>query len=141
MTRQYLCSAVLALALIAPIHARQADAGQQAPAAAAMTFSLAEPVLAGGSTLMPGTYQIRFAATAGENTGIAQRDVELLRDGQVVARETAEIVPAAETAGTTGSASRVRVEKLKGGEFVRVSFVDGSDRYLVHLPTTTLPEH
>jgi hypothetical protein len=67
----------------------------------------------------------------------AQRDVEFVANGSVVARETAEIVPATGVVGTSGGDGRAKAEKLRGGEFVRVSFVEGSDRFLIHLPTTS----
>ena len=93
--------------------------------------TIAEPVLAGGMPLPPGRYEIQFAGK-GPSANLTQRDVEFVRDGVVVARETAEIVPAGSLAGS----ARVRVERLKEGDFVRVSFVDGDSRYLVYLPTT-----
>ena len=61
--------------------------------------------------------------------------MEFVKDGMVVAHEIAEVLPAAESVGTSGTASRVRVERLKEGDFVRVSFVDGADRLLIYLPT------
>jgi hypothetical protein len=32
------------------------------------------------------------------------------------------------------------VQKLRGGEFVRVAITDGGARYLIHLPTTSFSE-
>jgi hypothetical protein len=119
------------IALVAP-----AAAAQQAapPSPVARTVTITEAVLAGGAPLAPGKYELRLAAGAGNPT---QRDVEFVANGAVVARETAEIVPAPASVGTSGGAAgRVRVEKLKGGEFVRVSFIDGSDRFLIYLPAT-----
>ena len=94
--------------------------------------TISEPVLAGGSSLAPGTYEIRVGLPI---EGAAQRSVEFVKDGMVVAHEIAEVLPAAESVGTSGTASRVRVERLKEGDFVRVSFVDGADRLLIYLPT------
>ncbi|HTM04936.1 MAG TPA: hypothetical protein VL173_15610 [Vicinamibacterales bacterium] len=94
--------------------------------------TISEPVLAGGSSLAPGTYEIRVGLPI---EGAAQRSVEFVKDGMVVAREIAEVLPAAGSVGTSGAASRVRVERLKEGDYVRVSFVDGADRLLIYLPT------
>jgi hypothetical protein len=126
MTRPFLASAVLALSLAAPVLAQQPTMRK---------VTLTESVLAGGTTLVPGVYEVRVGAPV---EGAAQRNVEFVRNGEVVAHEIAEVVeapPAPETAGTTGSESRVRVERLKEGDFVRVSFVEGADRLLIHLPT------
>ena len=67
--------------------------------------------------------------------------MEFARNGQVVAREIAEVFPASErqavgTAGTAGK-PRARAEMLRGGEFLRVSFTDPDGRFLIHLPTGT----
>lgn len=122
MTRLFL-ACLIASTLGVPIVAQQ-DTVRKA--------TISEPVLAGGSTLAPGTYEIRVGMPI---EGAAQRSVEFVKDGMVVAREIAEVLPAAESVGTSGTASRVRVERLKEGDFVRVSFVEGADRLLIYLPT------
>lgn len=121
MTRPFLASAVLTLALALPAVA-QTSPGHK--------ITLTEPVLAGETTLAPGVYEVRLGPPV---EGAAQRTVEFVKNGEVVARETAEVVPASETTGTTGTAPRVRVERLKEGDFVRVSFIEGADRVLIYL--------
>jgi hypothetical protein len=73
-----------------------------------------------------------------------QRVVEFARNGKVVAKTIAEVFPrvsreAVGTSGTTGS-TRARAERLRGGEFLRVSFTDPDGRFLIHLPTGPLNE-
>jgi hypothetical protein len=66
----------------------------------------------------------------------AVRVVEFVKDGQVVARDAAEVMTAeGSVIGTAGRAgSKPRVEMLKGGEFVRVSAMRDGMRYLIYLP-------
>jgi hypothetical protein len=133
MTRQFhaVAVAVAVLAMTVGVAAQ----GQGAGASTSRKVTIGENVLAAGMPLAPGTYEIRLMAAS---DGVAaQRDVEFVANGAVVARETAEIVPATGVVGTSGGDSRAKVEKLKGGEFVRVSFVEGGDRFLIHLPTTS----
>lgn len=107
------------------------------------TVQITQQVLADGKPLAPGTYEIWItderpdvgAGAPSEN----QRTVELVQNGKVVAREIAEVFPRAprEVVGTTGSAmpTTARVERLKEGDFIRVSINDPDGRFLIHLPT------
>jgi hypothetical protein len=66
-----------------------------------------------------------------------------MQGGKVVAREIAEVFAAGERAvGTSGStgASSAQVQRLSGGEFVRVAITEGGSRYLIHLPTGELKQ-
>jgi len=71
--------------------------------------------------------------------------VEFVKDGQVVAREGAEVITSeGSSVGTSGGAagsSTPRAELLKGGEFVRVSAMRDGMRYLIHLPVANAVEH
>ena len=63
----------------------------------------------------------------------------------MVAREVAEVFPSSErpigTSGTTGSKmAKAAVQKLQGGEFLRIAINDGGARYLIHLPTANFSE-
>ncbi len=107
------------------------------------TVRLTQPVFAHGQPLAPGTYEVRLTDEAlppnpGQSPG-AVRVVEFVKDGQVIARDAAEVMTAegsvVGTAGGGGS-SKPRVEMLKGGEFVRVSAMRDGMRYLIHLPVT-----
>ena len=108
------------------------------------SVTLTQQVMADGKPLAPGTYELWITAespTAGAGTTKAQRVVEFAQNGKVVAREVAEVFGAGErpvgTSGSTGNA-RARVERLSGGEFVRISINDADGRYLIHLPTGAL---
>jgi hypothetical protein len=103
------------------------------------TVRITQPVKAGGTMLQPGTYEIR---DTGEHTtplpgqsADAQTHVEFVANGTVVARDIAELMPAADApVGTSGGGARGRFDTLKGGDFARVSMSHGGERYLIHLP-------
>ena len=109
------------------------------------TVTITQPVMANGKMLEPGTYQIR---DTGEHvtplpgqSDEAQAYVEIISNGAVVAREIAEVMSSAPRAvGTSGetsgqASSRLRVETLRGNEYVRISANRDGARYLIHLPT------
>ena len=105
------------------------------------TVRITQPVLADGKPLAPGTYEVRltdeFLPPNPGQSPDAVRVVEFVKDGQVVARDAAEVMtPEGAAVGTSGRAdsSKPRVEMLKGGEFVRVSATRDGVRYLIHLP-------
>ena len=103
------------------------------------TVRFTQPVQAGGTTLQPGTYEVRLTGEhltplPGQSEDADQR-VEILSNGQVVAKDVATVVPVSTAAvvGTGGTASVVGVvQMLKGGEFLRVSFNKGNERFLLH---------
>lgn len=101
---------------------------------------ITQPVMAGGTLLEPGVYEIR---DTGEHvmpmpgqSADAEEYIEFVRDGKVVAREVAELMSEeGRPVGTSGAATApIRFEMLKGGDFGRVSFTRGGERYLIHLP-------
>ena len=107
------------------------------------TVTIGQPVLAGGKPLAPGTYTLRLSnepvsARPGQSPD-AQRRVDLVKNGMVVAREVAEVLRDEDAEPGRAQVTRpgVRVELLKGGEFVRVSVRRGSERYLIYLPTAS----
>ena len=79
----------------------------------------------------------RPAPLPGQPAG-AQQWVELLADGKVVARESAEVLKdedlPAEGASSQHVQNGTRVEMLKGGEFLRISVKRDGARYLLYLP-------
>ena len=104
------------------------------------TVRITEAVMAGGMSLAPGTYEIVVNEERPTIDGVAsdaQRTVDFLQNGRVVATEIAEMFPASErpvgTSGRSGS-SRAVVQRLKGDEFVRIAMNGADARYLVHLP-------
>ena len=105
------------------------------------TVNITQPVMAGGHTLSPGSYELvvtdESPADPSGQPHEAQRWVEFVRDGMVVAREIAEVFPHPETPVGTSSASgapRAVVQKLKADDFLRVSVNAANARYLVYLP-------
>ena len=122
--------ALTALALVACSTAAVA----QAPEVLA-TVDITRQVLANGEPLAPGAYELRLTgerppALVGQSPD-AQEWVDIVADGQVVAREVAEILRDGSRAVATG----VRVDLLRGGEFLRVSVQrENGPRYLIHFP-------
>jgi hypothetical protein len=119
-----------------------ASAHHTVPGRSHPTVTLSQPVLADGKPLAPGKYEITITderpRTASGVSSEGQRVVEFTQGGKVVAREIAEVFAAGErpvgTSGSTGSSS-AQVQRLSGGEFVRVAITEGGSRYLIHLPT------
>jgi hypothetical protein len=138
-----LLSTLAALAIATPAAAHHDTPGKSHAVA---TVTITEPVKADGKPLAPGTYEVwildehpTLGAGAPSN---AQRVVELHQNGKMVTREVAEYFAAGErpvgTSGTTGSRmGKAAVQKLQGGEFVRIAINDASGRYLIHLPTAS----
>ena len=108
------------------------------------TVHITQAVIAGGKPLPPGKYEIRLATggppqLAGQSPA-AQRWIEFLDGDLVAARDVAEILRDDDVTPMGASATPVRegirVEMLKGGEFLRISVKRGSERVLIHLPVT-----
>jgi hypothetical protein len=115
------------------------------PGRAHPTVTIGQSVLAEGKPLAAGKYEIWITEErpAGAAASAAQRVVEFVQNGKVVARETAEVFgPGERPVGTSGAAGRVsaQVQTLRGGEFVRVAVTDGGTRYLIHLATGELKQ-
>src|SRR5688572_10065295 len=126
----------LGVALVCMLAAGQSFA-HHGPAALG-TVRITQPVLAGGTTLQPGTYEIRDTGKHGTplpgQSEEAQAEIEFVANGMVVARDLAEVMPGrAVPVGTSGSSSHLVVQMLKGGDFMRISKDQGSERYLIHL--------
>lgn len=103
------------------------------------TVTIAQPVLAGGITLRPGTYEVRLTGEHAKplpgQSEEALQGIEFVQNGTVVARDAAEVIPGEPArVGTSGrSSTRLRVERLRGDEFVRLSTNRNGERYLIHL--------
>lgn len=141
-----LLSMIAAAAIAAPAAAHHETPGKSHAVA---TVTITEQVKAGGQPLAPGTYEVwilddRPDLQAGAPSN-AQRVVELHQSGKMVAREVAEVFGSAErpvgTSGATRSGmGKASVQRLRGGEFLRISINDGGARYLIHLPTAAFSE-
>ena len=131
----------LTLALACALAASTAFAHH--PTASLGTVRITQPVMAGGTVLQPGTYEVRDTGEHVEplpgQSADAQTRIEFVQNGQVVARDVAEVMPAAPGAvGTSGgAATRLRFERLRGNDYARISTVHDGERLLIHLPTQT----
>ena len=105
------------------------------------TVRITQAVMAGGQILEPGTYEMRLTGEHVDpllgQSADAEQMVEFVKDGRVMARDVAEVMPGStRPVGTSGSASsQARVERLKADDFVRVSMNREGERYLIYLPT------
>jgi hypothetical protein len=106
------------------------------------SVTLTRGVMADGKPLAAGTYQVRLT---GENAKPAvgqspdgETYVEFVRGGQVVAKEVATRISSADIAsiakGRKPITNGVRVETLKGNDYVRVWIARQGTHYLINLP-------
>jgi len=135
-----MATAALAYGLGASVAAAQAPVAGGSEVLALVDITQA--VLANGKPLPAGSYELRLTSESvrplpGQSPD-AERWVEFLAEGSVVAREVAVVLRDADRpavgASSAVAASGTRVELLKGGEFLRVSVRRGAERYLIHLP-------
>ena len=101
---------------------------------------ISDAVLIGDTTLHAGRYELRLTGEhltplPGQSEE-SEQVVEFVKDGIVVAKDAAEVLPAAATpVGTSGRQNALaRVERLKGDEFLRISMTKDGERFLIHLP-------
>ena len=131
-----LVSAVSAIVLLT-----QAEKPATADANRPTTVRITTAVLAGGTSLPAGTYELRLTGQSPVPVGEGRRVrewVEFIANGKVVAREVAEILYDDSLPSVGASSQKVpsgtRVEMLKDGEFLRISVKRESVRYLIYLP-------
>jgi len=155
MKKSCVLSAVLAASLFATTvwaqHKAPNDQPPQAPdpTVAATdnlvlgTAKLPKGVTADGKPLPAGTYQVRLTAQeatldAKGATEKLERWVEFVQGKTVKGREVATIVPAAESKlvakDAPPPANGVRVQILKGNDYLRVWFNKAGTQYIVNLP-------
>lgn len=105
------------------------------------TVHLPHAVVADGKPLPAGSYQVQLtdatpAPVVGQSPG-AERWVEFVKGGRVAGRELATVVSAADMAtmakGKRPAANGSLVEKLEGGEYLRVWINKDKVNYLIHL--------
>jgi hypothetical protein len=133
MKRMITAGLALAVMLAAgPVQAHHAAASHG-------SVRISQPVMAGGTTLQPGTYEIRLTGEhmkplPGQSEDAVQQ-VEFIANGTVAAKYAAEVMTGEDVpVGTSGGGTtRARVEMLSGGDFMRVSATRGGERYLIHL--------
>ena len=112
------------------------------------SVTLPRGVTADGKPLAKGTYTVRLTAQAAQPTVAGQmpdlnRWVEFVQGKEVKGREVVSIIPPDEVAQTQpgpdlepGKAPRaaVKVQMLKGNEYLRVWISRAGVQYLIHLP-------
>lgn len=106
------------------------------------TVHITQSVKANGYPLGAGLYELRLTKEhptplPGQSSE-AERWVEFVANGSVVAREAAVVLRdddlPSEGASSVPARNGTRVELLKDGEFVRISVKRGAERYLIYLP-------
>ena len=126
------------VAFLAPV----ALSAQSTPAPATTLGSVSLPkVTANGQPLPAGTYTLRLSTEAVKPVvGLApdaEKWVEFVQGGAVKGRELASVVTDADAKKiakmATPSSGTVKVQTLKGNEYIRVWVNRGGTHYLVHL--------
>jgi hypothetical protein len=159
MKKPYVLVGILAASLSASVVTAQHKAPKDQPPQAAEPPAPAEPLVLGsvrvpkgvtadGKPLPPGTYQVRVTAQEATPPAVGvteklERWAEFVQGGTVKGREVAVIVPASEVKVVAKDApppaNGVRVQTLKGNDYVRVWFNKGGNHYLVYLPVSGAP--
>jgi hypothetical protein len=133
-------TAALVLSLVTPIASVSA---QTRPANTSLgSVTLTHKVTADGQPLAAGTYQVRLSTDepkpAVGQSPESERYVEFLRGGKVVAREVATVVSDDDVKsiakGPRPARGGVRVDMLKGNDYVRVWINRGGTNYIIHMP-------
>jgi len=107
------------------------------------SVTIGKKVMADGKPLAPGTYQLRLT---GEDAkpGVgqapdAEKYVEFVKGGKVVAKEVATVISADDMAKIAKSrrpaANSAKVETLKGNDYTRIWINKSGNNYLINLPT------
>jgi hypothetical protein len=133
---------ILTGALIAALATAAVPAFAQTANTSLGSVTLNRKVMADGKPLAAGTYQIRLT---GENAKPAvgqspdgETYVEFVKGGQVVAKEVATKITGADITaiakGRKPLTNGVRVETLKGNDYVRVWIARQGTHYLINLP-------
>ncbi len=134
---------ILAAALVMSLGTPIAISAQTKPANAALgSVTLNRKVTADGQPLAAGTYQVRLSTdepkpVVGQSPEGA-RYLEFVRGGKVVGREVATVVSDADVKsivkGPQPARGGVRVDLLKGNDYVRVWINRGGTNYILHMP-------
>ncbi len=108
------------------------------------TVRIPKAVTADGKPLPAGTYQVRLTGQEAGPPAVGvtenlERWVEFVQGKVVKGREVVSIVPATEAKMVAKDApppaNGVKVQTLRGNDYVRVWFNKAGNYYLVHLPT------
>jgi hypothetical protein len=107
------------------------------------TVTIGKKVMADGKPLSPGTYQVRLTNDTPKpgvgQAADAEKYVEFVKGGKVVAREVATVISAEDIGkvakGKKPARNGASTELLKGGDYFRVWINHGGTNYLINLPT------
>ena len=131
--------------LVAVLSSAAAFAQTSAAGKSLASVHLAKKVMADGKPLAPGTYQVRLTTDepkpgVGQTPG-AERYVEFVKGGKVVAREVATVISQQDIAKIAKAKkpgpNSASVELLKGGDYYRVWINKGGENYLINLPVSS----
>jgi hypothetical protein len=122
-----------------------AQSPQSETSGAIANVTLKQDVLANGERLTAGVYALRAADDEVKpvrgQTPSESRWVEFVQNGEVRGREMAVVLSTPQALrvlkGRRPSVGRPRVDRLRGGDYVRVWVNRGSQHYLLHLATAT----
>ena len=131
-------AAALAISLVAPI----ASVSAQSKGTSLGSVTINHKVKADGQPLAAGTYQLRLTDEVAKpgvgQSPDAERYVEFVRGGKVVAREVATVVSDADVKtivkGPSPAKGGSRVDVLKGNDYVRVWVNRAGNNYIINLP-------
>lgn len=128
---------LLVATCVVPVAVVRAQTGGDALGTARLTRA----VMADGEALAAGSYTLRLSsapvAPVVGQPAEAARWIEFIQNGVVKARELATVVAPSDAArvakGGAPASGRVRVEVLRGAEYLRVWINRGGTQYLIHL--------
>jgi hypothetical protein len=131
-------AAALTMSLVAPI----ASVSAQSKGTSLGSVTINHKVKADGQPLAAGTYQVRLTEEVAKpgvgQSPDAERYVEFVRGGKVVAREVATVVSDADVKsivkGPSPAKGGSRVDVLKGNDYVRVWINRSGNNYIINLP-------
>jgi len=140
--KQVILTGALMAALAMPAMASAQAAAKSDAGTSLGSVALTKKVMAGGQPLAPGTYQVRLTGER-PSPAVGQSPegeiyVEFLKGGKVAARELATVIPNADIGSIAKwhkpTPNSVRVETLKGNDYVRVWINRGGNNYLINMP-------
>lgn len=139
--RQSLARKVMAAVVMSAVVAAPGMLGAQTEGKSLGSVNIPRQVKASGQPLAAGTYTLRLLPQdlkgAVGQTPSESRYVEFVQGGKVVGKEVATVLTGAEAKTVTKSSGpasgSVKVQLLKGDEYIRVWVRQGETHYLVHL--------
>ena len=137
--KQFILAGALIASLVVPVVPVAAQGGANTSLG---SVTLSRRVTADGQPLAAGTYQVRLSSDTPKpaigQSPEGERYVEFLRSGKVVGRELATVISDADAKavvkGPAPARGGVRVDLLKGNDYVRVWINRGGNNYIIHLP-------